>query len=153
MSGLKVEGADQLRVLAARLKAADAALLRSMRADLKTATVPVQAAVRSKAAGFSTTIPGAVTARTRFSKRNAVVEIRVVAKKLKPGHEPLARLEEFGSKGRRGVIRHPVYGNRSNWVNQPSHPFFYPTIRGAAPGVRLSMFTVMRETSAVAGFK
>ncbi len=47
---------------------------------------------------------------------------------------PLAGLWEVGNKGhsksqaasRTGNFRHPVFGNRERWVNQPMHPYLLP---------------------------
>ena len=38
---------------------------------------------------------------------------------------PIAKLYEVGNKGRGGgsTFRHPVFGNRENWVDQPRYPF------------------------------
>jgi hypothetical protein len=50
---------------------------------------------------------------------------------------PLAGLWELGNKGRgksrmasrRGEFRHPVFGDRERWVNQPMHPFLMPAMK------------------------
>jgi hypothetical protein len=47
---------------------------------------------------------------------------------------PMAGLLELGNKGRgksqaasrRGSFRHPVFGDRSVWVNQPTHSYLLP---------------------------
>jgi hypothetical protein len=73
----------------------------------------------------STTIPG--TIRVRVSK----TKISVVAG---GGDNAIAGLLELGNKGhgksqaaaRSGRFRHPVWGNRENWVDQPMHPYLLP---------------------------
>lgn len=75
--------------------------------------------------GKSKSIPP--TLKVRVSK----TRVSVVA-----GSEevPLAGLLELGNKGggksqaasRRGTFRHPVFGDRSTWVNQPMSPYLLP---------------------------
>lgn len=56
----------------------------------------------------------------------------------------IAGLLELGNKGggsksaaatRRGEFRHPVFGNRNNWVIQPMHPYLAPALRNKWPVV------------------
>lgn len=56
---------------------------------------------------------------------------------------PTAALFELGNTGgkgsasasRNGVFRHPVFGNREQWVNQPMHPFLAPAALANLPRV------------------
>lgn len=44
---------------------------------------------------------------------------------------PLAGLFEEGNQGKRGgdaTFRHPVFGNKNVWVEQPMHPFLAPAL-------------------------
>jgi hypothetical protein len=73
----------------------------------------------------STTISG--TIRVRVSK----TKISVVAG---GGDSAIAGLFELGNEGggksqaaaTSGRFRHPVYGDRENWVNQSMHPYLLP---------------------------
>jgi predicted Ser/Thr protein kinase len=73
----------------------------------------------------SKSIPG--TIKVRVSK----TKISVIAS---GAENAIAGLLELGNKGRgksqaaarSGRFRHPVYGNRDNWVDQPMHPFLLP---------------------------
>jgi hypothetical protein len=39
--------------------------------------------------------------------------------------------------------RHPVFGNREVWVNQPSQPYFYNVLRVAGPASRRAVNRVL----------
>lgn len=155
----RVEGAEQLRVLAIRLKAADRAMALQLRRDLRREVQPIADEVKAKAASFSEHIPSTIAVRTRFGAKSAAVWIQAVRRKMPAGHEALPGLQAFGSKRNRSTIRHPSrqgpgFGQEGPWVDQPSHPdYWLPTIRRGATRVRVAMLTVMRETSRVAGFK
>ncbi|MEV0237562.1 HK97 gp10 family phage protein [Nonomuraea sp. NPDC050786] len=72
-------------------------------------------AVRSNAS-WSTRIPAAT--RLQISLTGKRPGVAVVTNRHKaPGARPLEH------RGRRGRLRHPVFGNRDVWVTQPSNPF------------------------------
>lgn len=43
--------------------------------------------------------------------------------------------------------RHPVFGNRDVWVQQPPQPYFYKTMKVAGPRARASVNRVMDQIS------
>ncbi|WP_157251036.1 hypothetical protein [Nonomuraea typhae] len=43
--------------------------------------------------------------------------------------------------------RHPVYGNRERWVQQPGHPWFRSTIAKTAPQAREEMRAAMERVA------
>jgi hypothetical protein len=47
---------------------------------------------------------------------------------------PLAGLMEMGNKGQDGAssFRHPVFGNKTAWVEQPTHPYLFPAVEESA---------------------
>lgn len=54
------------------------------------------------------------------------LHVKVVAlASIAPNAGPLER----GSQGRAGINRHPVFGNREVWVNQPTRPFLAPALQ------------------------
>lgn len=65
---------------------------------------------------------------------------------------PLAGLFELGNKGGRsgggGVFRHPVYGNRNNWVQQPTHPFLAAALQAKALESQQLILDAVDETIA-----
>lgn len=86
------------------------------------------------AAEHSKSIPP--TIRVRVSK----TKISVVAG---GGENAIAGLLELGNKGRgksqaaarSGRFRHPVWGNRDNWVDQPMHAYLLPAARRNERGI------------------
>lgn len=73
------------------------------------------------AASWSSRIPQAVQIKVGFGKRGGV-RIFVNSKKA-----PHARPLEFPNRGL--MVRHPVFGDRENWVETPGRPFFFKTVR------------------------
>ena len=54
---------------------------------------------------------------------------------------PLAVLYEKGNKGQRKgkTFKHPVFGDRNNWVEQPRFRFLAPALRRARPLINKKM--------------
>lgn len=77
---------------------------------------------RAIASQYSTTIPATIKVRVSKTRISVVAGGQGVA---------IAGLFELGNKGggksqaasARGVFRHPVFGDRGTWVNQPMHPY------------------------------
>jgi len=84
--------------------------------------------------------------------RNAQVSIMVDPAKMPSGEKALPALMEGEAvvRGRRRDARwrHPVYGADA-WVQQPSHPFFYRTVRplgvAARKGIDRTLSKVTRD--------
>lgn len=154
----RVEGAEQLRVLAAELRIADKVLLTEMRRELRAGVQPIADDVKHEAGTFSQTIPAAITVRSQFTGRKVGVWLSAMRRKMPAGHEALPGLQAFGSRRNRGTIRHPSrqgpgFSQEGPWVNQPAHPqYWLPTINRGATRLRIAMLRVMRETSRAAGF-
>lgn len=74
---------------------------------------------------------------------------------------PLAGLWELGNKGhgksqaasKRGEFRHPVFGNREVWVNQPMHPFLLPAARANERKIEALEGHAVAEAFREQGFK
>ena len=86
------------------------------RVSLRAAGMIVADDARGRAS-FSTRIPGSI--RVRTGRGN----VRVVAGG--PTAPDAAPLE---NKGQSGNFRHPVWGNREVWVDQPARPFLAPAL-------------------------
>lgn len=81
---------------------------------------------RHRASEHSTSIPPTIKVRAA----RGTVEVRAGS-----NDAPLARLFELGNSGKSrvsieapdkgGKFKHPVWGNRDVWVEQPMHPFLY----------------------------
>lgn len=70
---------------------------------------------------------------------------------------PVAGLFELGNKGkgksqaasRRGTFRHPVFGNRENWVNQEMHPFLRPAAETTLPEAQEKILQALDEVKKI----
>jgi hypothetical protein len=117
----------EVRAFADRLRATPPHLQREMR---KRITAAASSFVRSLQGNYSwsSRIPGAVRTRVGFGPRSSGVLVFVDA-----GAAPHARPLEFGNRGQ--FNRHPVFGNREAWTNQPTRPTFMRTIAANEPQV------------------
>lgn len=104
-------------------------LAKSLRAAGEIVAVEARANATSEG---STSIPPTVKTRV------ASATVSVVAGGAK---SPIAGLWELGNSGRAsqqqipirgGGFRHPVFGNRNVWVNQPRHPFLLRALHAKA---------------------
>lgn len=92
-------------------------------------------------ASWSTRIPR--TIRSSVTRRGFAI-------RAGGGTAPHARSYELGSKGSTSMLRHPVFGNRDVWVEQPVRPFLFPSVDahrgdaldGAAAAVQDAIRTV-----------
>jgi hypothetical protein len=140
---VRVDSKD-LQKLFYELKAAGDGLQVELRRGVREAAAFAVEAVK-KNASWSTRIPNAVQAKPFFTAKGAGVTI-VVDQNTAPEGRPL----EHG--GKPGNFRHPVHGNRSNWVSQPARPFFYDSIE-KNPAVDASILAVMERVTLKAGMK
>jgi hypothetical protein len=115
--------AEQLRSLARDLREVGKEAVKEMRIALRQAAEPIKEQARTNAAEYSRSVARSITVETPANNTKAGVFISASRRKMKAGHEPFPALLELGSKGGSGVIRHPVFGNTSTWVNQPTHPY------------------------------
>lgn len=118
-------------------------LIRELRREFKAAAEPVRRQVQSNA-DFSRKIPGAVTVKTTFTKRNVGVSLRVNLKKA-----PGARAIE--NKGRQGTFRHPVFGT-SRWVDQPAKPYLQDGFAPYLPEFEAATERALGAAARAAGF-
>lgn len=150
---LSVYGAAQLEQLARRLReAGDVTLRRRMMAALRKSGADIADAERAAArdlpavkyeTGLRVAIADAVTVRTRTSANRAGVRVLVNRSKLP---EKKRRLPVLMNKG---AWRHPVFGNRENWVNQTSDGgWWLRTAEAHVDEAQRRMLDVLRETAA-----
>lgn len=168
---LSVTGQAELKALGARLKeAGDKGLTRELRKGLRAAAGPAvrdtQHAVRtlpvrgargggtfSRAAhhrgkqrpkggfGLRATIAQATKAETKISGSARVV-IRTFARFLPESQRRLPRYLD-----RQKGWRHPVFGDRENWVAQYGKPWFAATLKKHGPKVRGECLDAMRRVA------
>lgn len=133
-----------LHQMYADLKNVEGNLRVELRKGIKAAAQPMVDRVKSSA-GWSSRIPGAVSAKVSFSAKNASVSVQVNPKKA-PEAAPL----ENGGKG--GTFRHPVFGNTDVWVDQKAQAFFYTNAVKDAD-IEKAIGAVMDAVAKKAGFK
>lgn len=139
---VSVDGAQRLKKLSKELKDAGRKDLRTqLRREIKDAGKPVVADVKRAALAVDVSSSQGGTARpdkstglrARVAKATGLsitargIRIRVSGKKM-GDQKNLAKYLD-ASLGRYTRWRHPVFGNRNNWVEQRGDPFFFATIR------------------------
>lgn len=134
----------QLEALIRDLGAIPPDMRRSMGPAVRKAAEPVLSQMKSNAS-WSTRIPGAISVTAGFGASISGVTFRVNA-----GRAPHARPIEHD--GAAGTFRHPVYGNRENWVSQAARPFFYRAVQEKADEVVNSLADVVTEVAQRHGF-
>jgi hypothetical protein len=117
----------QLQALIRDLGAIPPDLKRELRPGLRKAAQPALTRIRSNAS-WSSRIPGATKISTSFGNTPGVT-IRVDSKAA-PGARPI----EHG--GEPGKFRHPRWGDREHWYDQPARPFFYRGVEATADQIR-----------------
>lgn len=107
----------QLSRLARDLRLAAPEAWKACRASLK-ATGQMVANDAKRRASYSTRIPGSIKVRVTSGGN-----VKIVA-----GGPAAADAAPLENRGRSGAFRHPVYGNRDVWVEQPARPFLAPAL-------------------------
>lgn len=147
MSGgleVTVTNAD-LRQMYLDLKAVEGNLQVDLRRAINACTAPIVQGIQQEA-GWSTRIPGAVHGKVSFGAKSAGVAVTVNAR-IAPEAAPLE------NKGKPGLFRHPVFGNRDTWVNQSARPFFYAGAARAQKTIDAQMRQILDDVAAKAGFR
>lgn len=55
--------------------------------------------------------------------------------------------------GQGGTFRHPVFGNREEWVSQATRPYAWPAIRGRIPQITADVGTAYENAARECGFR
>jgi hypothetical protein len=149
-----VRDSGDLRRISRELRGMDdKELKKKFRRELRKAAAPlvpkVRASIRStpsKQAYSPAGLRGALSKATRLevktTGRQAGVAIRVDGRKMPAHMKSLPSMVEGKKRW-----RHPVFGNRNNWVNQPSEPYFYRVVRAAGPAARRAVGRVLDDIS------
>jgi len=157
---------------AIRLKAADAALVPLVRRNIRAATADVPAKVRESAVemlphggGLNEWVASSqISTRTSFVPKTAGVTIRMsnksAAVQAKRARARAAGKNYGGSASHdlvhinRGMVRHPLFGNRDHWyTTYVPKGFFDKPIAQATPTVAAACMAALREAAAIAGYK
>src|SRR4051794_36393429 len=101
--------------------------------DLKKLAPEVDKELRTGLRALGTTVATSAKQNAGRSKRipsaiGVSVTNKGAAVKVNRRKAPHGSLYERGSKGNRGAIRHPLFGNREHWYATPTRPFIKPAI-------------------------
>lgn len=118
---------------------------RKLRTDIRRIARPVLDQVKSNAS-WSSRIPAASRIKVGYGKKGAGATVVTSARRA-----PHARPYEHG--GVAGIFRHPVYGNRKNWVPQQARPFFFRAVWEAAPQVEEGFRNLIDQVAHENGWK
>lgn len=136
--GIGVDTRDFAR-FAKALRAAEPEIRKLLVLQLRAVGEIVAAEARA-AIGGSRTIPATIKVRVSGATVSVVAGGAGV---------PLAGLLELGNMGNRGAagatFRHPVFGNKSVWVEQSTHPFLAPAVRGKMDEVERAAVEALDE--------
>jgi hypothetical protein len=107
--------------MAKALRESKPLLAKELKKSLRRAGEITAAEARAISSTHSTSIPPSVKTHVR----GAVVEVRAGGAGV-----PIAGLYEYGNRGSSSgnTFRHPVFGDRSNWVQQKRYPFMRPAV-------------------------
>ncbi|MFI5973507.1 hypothetical protein [Streptomyces sp. NPDC051452] len=147
-----VRDSGDLRRIVRELRAMDDKKLKAkFRRELRKAAQPLVPKVRrsirnipSQQAyspdGLRAALARATRIEVKTSGREAGVAIRVDGRKMPSRMKSLPSMVE-GTKR----WRHPVFGNREVWVDQPKQPYFYNAVRTAGPLARRAVSRVLDD--------
>lgn len=147
---LNLRGGEDLRRISRELRRMDnPELKKRFRRELRKAAQPMIPLVRnsirsipSKRVYQQDGLRGRLAKATRLEVRtvgkNASVAIRVDGRKMPSHQKALPRAME-GTKR----WRHPVFGDRNAWVDQPDHPYFFHVVRSVGPHARKGVNKVL----------
>lgn len=137
---------DGLATFQKNLKRFDAGLLKEFRKEMKDDVVRPVLHEAMANASWSARIPRSL---------GMTVTNKAVGIKIRDKYAPHGSILERGNKDSRPgttTFRHPVFGNRSYWVVQPTRPFLWPAVQAALPRVRGQVDDMCRKYARRAGF-
>lgn len=147
-------GRDLTRIVRELKQMDDREVLKRFRKELRGAARPLVPIVRASiraipssrpytADGLRGQLSRATTLEVKTVGRQASAVIRVDGRKM-PNRAKSVQAYMEGTKPR---WRHPVFGNREVWVQQPAQPYFYKVMDRAGPLARLAVNRVMDQIS------
>ena len=129
-----------------------AAQRRLLKAEFQRVGQSALSDARSRAGSWSSRIPSAISGKPTMDMTRGRVgfELRAgVSERV-----PHARVfEGISQQGSSSYFRHPVYGNRENWVSQKTRPYLWPAVRGRAADLRRGVEQAVESAARDAGFR
>jgi len=149
MSIFLQRGGDLRRISRELRRMDNREITKRFRKELRAAASPLVPRVRASIRSIPSTrsyspmgLRGSMAKATRLevktSGKAAGVAIRVDGRKMPAHMKSLPAMVEGKKRW-----RHPVFGNRNVWVQQPSHPYFYNVVRVAGPASRRAVNKVL----------
>jgi hypothetical protein len=83
---------------------------------------------RGESQGLRVSLANATISDINPTKKGAILKIRVSTSKFMSASGRPRTLPYYMEGRRKRAWRHPVFGNRENWVEQKSHPFLGVTV-------------------------
>lgn len=156
---IRLQDSGDLRRISRELRRMDnPEIKKRFRKELRAAARPLVPAVRASirsipskrsysSDGLRARMSRATRLEVKTTGRSAGVAIRVDGRKMPSGQKRLPALMEGEGvqRGRRVDTRwrHPVFGNREVWVQQASHPYFFPVMHRLGLTSRQSVTRVL----------
>jgi hypothetical protein len=130
-----------VRRLGADLRAADPVAARTLRLGLKSGADLVAAEARNIASGFSTRIPQTIKASASG----------YLSAKVKAGASSAPHAAALENHGFSGTFKHPLFGDRTVWVQQSAQPFLAPAADRNAVAVEGIVVSAVKSGFAALG--
>ena len=143
-------GPLEMKVLSAKLRGADAELVKNLRRQLRQEAAPSVTAVKASIAGMPSRHDGTlrkqlartVSARTSIRRGGVALDVVSAGRRMPPGKQNLNGYTDQ-AKG----WDHPVYGNRKTWRHQVGKPgWFAVPVSKRAPAFRAAAQRAIGET-------
>lgn len=122
MIRIDIDDAGQIAEFRRALRQLDAELAKDLTKELRRVIVAEVVPTAKANASWSSRIPGNI--RPMVQARRLGVR---VASKRTPHARPFEGISK-GARGARGTFRHPLFGNRNHWFEQPTRPFLAPAM-------------------------
>lgn len=143
---LGITGAEQLRDVGVKLRAAPARMRGRMRREIVTAAAPITTEAKSAWSGgyghLGDALAAATRTQVRTSGRSVGVTVRTDGSRLPEGKQGLPPLVEGFREW-----RHPRWGDKSHWYDQAPRPELGPAVKRHIPGVQVGVIRAVEETA------
>lgn len=140
------EGSAAVAQFARQLGAMPASMMKRVQIEMQGVGEDVAATAKGNAS-WSSRIPGTIKAKASTSRGSSV------AVKVTAGGPSAPHARPFEGIAGNGEFRHPVFGNRDNWVTQGTRPFLMPAMEANRDTLRKAIVTAVEDAAATAGWK
>ncbi|GAB3117822.1 hypothetical protein GCM10027160_28940 [Streptomyces calidiresistens] len=150
---MELEMGREITRVAERLRETDRKLPTRLRAELRKAARPAAAAAKAAVRRMPVKGRGSTGLRRRVARgvriqASTKIGMRIVTA-MPTGEELLPR--GLDSQGRDGGWRHPLFGNKEEWVHQKGGSWFMRPISDQMPTVRRNISKVIEDSASWIG--